>query len=211
MLSRRSEQMDRLLLEGALPDQIDRALTDFGFRMGPCAMSDLAGLDISWRMRRATGKVAPAADSLVEAGRLGQKTGRGYYVYPDGRKAVVDPEVESLLRDASRQAGIERRQVAQPEILDRLLLPMINEGARILEEGIASRPGDMDVIWVHGYSFPRWRGGPMYFADRLGLDEIARRLASYAEATGDNSLAPAPLLKRLADGKQNFASWTKAA
>jgi 3-hydroxyacyl-CoA dehydrogenase len=206
MLARRSEQVDRLLLEGALPDEVDRALTDFGFRMGPCAMSDLAGLDIAWRMRRATGKAAPAADALVKAGRLGQKAGKGYYDYPDGRKAVLDREVERLLRDVSAKAGIERRQVGQAEILDRLLLPMINEGARILEERIAARPGDIDVIWLYGYNFPRWRGGPMYYADQMGLDEVARRLALHAGATGDETLRPAPLLERLARARQGFAS-----
>jgi 3-hydroxyacyl-CoA dehydrogenase len=206
MLSRRSEQVDRLLLEGALPDQVDRVLADFGFRMGPCAMSDLAGLDIGWRMRRATGKAAPVADALVEAGRLGQKTRKGYYDYPDGRKAVVDGRVEMLLREVSERAGIARRAVGQQEILDRLLLPMINEGARILEEGVAARAGDIDVIWLHGYGFPRWRGGPMYHADRIGLDEVARRLSSYAEATADAALRPAPLLKQLAEEKRGFAS-----
>jgi 3-hydroxyacyl-CoA dehydrogenase len=206
MLSRRSEQMDRLLLEGALPDQVDRALTDFGMRMGPCAMSDLAGLDISWRMRRATGRVAPVADALVEAGRLGQKAGKGYYAYSDGRKPVPDPEVERLLNEISRKAGVERRRIAAPEILDRLLLPMINEGARILEEGIIARPGDIDVIWLNGYNYPRWRGGPMYYADRLRLDEVARRLCSYAEVTADSSLEPAPLLVRLAGEGKSFAS-----
>jgi 3-hydroxyacyl-CoA dehydrogenase len=206
MLSRRSEQVDRLLLEGALPDQVDRVLVDFGFRMGPCAMSDLAGLDIGWRMRRATGKSAPVADALVEAGRLGQKTRKGYYDYPNGRKAVVDLRVEMLLREVSDRAGIARRAVGQQEILDRLLLPTINEGARILEEGLAARAGDIDVIWLHGYGFPRWQGGPMYHADRIGLDEIARRLSSYAEATGDATLRPAPLLKRLAEEKRGFAS-----
>ncbi|WP_270934804.1 3-hydroxyacyl-CoA dehydrogenase NAD-binding domain-containing protein [Falsiroseomonas oryzae] len=199
MLARRTAQVERLLLEGALPESIDRALTDFGFRMGPCAMSDLAGLDIGWRIRRATGKRAPVADALVEAGRLGQKTGKGFFLYPDGARAgVPDPEVAALIERISAQEGVTRRAIAQDEILDRLLLPMVNEGARILEEGIAARPGDIDVVWLHGYNWPAWRGGPMHWADARGLKEVAARLAAFAQATGDESLAPAPLLARLA-------------
>jgi 3-hydroxyacyl-CoA dehydrogenase len=208
MLSRRTQQAERLLLEGATPEQVDKALADFGFRMGPFAMSDLAGLDIGWRIRRATGKRAPVADALVEAGRLGQKTQKGYYLYPDGaRTGVPDPEVTALIRRVSAAEGVEQREIAQAEILDRLVLPMVNEGARILEEGIAARPGDIDVVWLHGYNWPAWRGGPMHYADSVGLLHVVARLAEFAQATGDDSLLPAPLLARLAAEGGSFASY----
>jgi 3-hydroxyacyl-CoA dehydrogenase len=207
MLAKRTAQVESLLLEGALPEQVDKALTDFGFRMGPCAMSDLAGLDISWRVRQATGKKAPVADALVEAGRLGQKTGKGYYLYPEGARAgVPDPEVARLIEGLSAKHGVTRRAIGQEEILDRLLLPMVNEGARILEEGIAARPGDIDTVWLNGYNWPAFTGGPMYWADARGLAQVAERLTAYAKATGDESLMPAPLLARLAAEGKSFAS-----
>jgi 3-hydroxyacyl-CoA dehydrogenase len=207
MLAKRTAQVEALLLEGALPEQVDKALTDFGFRMGPCAMSDLAGLDIGWRIRQATGKTAPVADALVEAGRLGQKTGKGYYLYPEGARAgVPDPEVAALIEGISAKHGVTRRAIGQDEILDRLLLPMVNEGARILDEGIAARAGDIDIVWLNGYNWPAFTGGPMHWADAQGLRAIADRLAAYAKATGDGSLAPAPLLARLAAEGKGFAS-----
>jgi 3-hydroxyacyl-CoA dehydrogenase len=170
-------------------------------------MGDLAGLDISWRMRRATGRTAPVADALVAAGRLGQKTGRGYYRYAeDGRTASPDPEVTKLIETVSQSHGVRRRAIDQDEIIDRLILPMINEGARIIEEGIAARPGDIDVIWIHGYGFPRWRGGPMFYAQTRGLPNVVARLKDLAEMTGDESLRPAPLLERLAAEGKSFAS-----
>jgi 3-hydroxyacyl-CoA dehydrogenase len=206
MLSRRTQQAERLLLEGAAPEQVDKALVDFGFKMGPFAMSDLAGLDIGWRIRRATGRRAPVADALVEAERLGQKTQKGYYLYPDGaRTGVPDPEVTALIRRVAAQEGVEQREIGQAEILDRLVLPMVNEGARILEEGIAARPGDIDVVWLHGYSWPAWRGGPMHYADSVGLLHVVARLAEFAQQTGDDSLLPAPLLARLAAEGGSFA------
>jgi 3-hydroxyacyl-CoA dehydrogenase len=207
MLARRTAQVERLLLEGALPEQVDKALTDFGFRMGPCAMSDLAGLDIGWRIRQATGKKAPVADALVEAGRLGQKTAKGFFRYPEGsRSGVNDPEVTSLIEQVAAREGVMRRAIAQDEILDGLLLPMVNEGARILAEGIAARPGDIDVVWLHGYNWPAWTGGPMHWADARGLPDIASRLEVFARASGDESLQPAPLLVRLAAEGKGFAS-----
>jgi 3-hydroxyacyl-CoA dehydrogenase len=206
MLSRRTQQAERLLLEGATPEQVDKALVDFGFKMGPFAMSDLAGLDIGWRIRRATGKRAPVADALVEAERLGQKTRKGYYLYPDGaRTGVPDPEVTALIRRVAAQEGVEQREIGQEEILDRLVLPMVNEGARILEEGIAARPGDIDVVWLHGYNWPAWRGGPMHYADSIGLLRVVARLAEFAKASGDDTLLPAPLLARLAAEGGSFA------
>ncbi len=182
-------------------------LNEFGFKLGPCAMGDLAGLDISWRMRRATGKTAPVADALVEAGRLGQKSGRGYYVYADnGRTKNSDPAVKELIEGVAKAHGVERREIAKDEILDRLILPMVNEGARIIEEGIADRPSDIDVIWLNGYGFPNWRGGPMFYAQQRGLADVARRLEALSKSTGDTSLAPAPLLQKLA-AEGDGATW----
>jgi 3-hydroxyacyl-CoA dehydrogenase len=205
MLARRTAQVERLLLEGATPEQVDKALTDFGFRMGPCAMGDLAGLDIGWRIRQATGKRAPVADALVAAGRLGQKTGKGYYLYPEGARAgVPDREVAALIEAIAEREGVARRAIPPDEILDRLLLPMVNEGARILAEGIAARPGDVDVVWLHGYNWPAWTGGPMHWAEARGLPGIAARLTQFAEATGDETLRPAPLLAERAAAGRGF-------
>jgi 3-hydroxyacyl-CoA dehydrogenase len=199
MLARRSAAAERLLLEGALPHEIDSAVTAFGFRMGPFAMSDLAGLDIGWRTRKATGGSAPVADALCEQGRFGQKSGRGFYLYPEGaRTGTRDPEVEALIARTSSEHGIARRSFSSDEIVARLMYPMVNEGARILEEGIAARPGDIDTIWINGYNWPAWRGGPMHWADSVGLDRIAAALTRFAEETGDESQTPAPLLARLA-------------
>ncbi len=211
MLARRSSQAERLLLEGALPQDVDRSLSDFGFRMGPFAMGDLAGLDIGWRLRKARGQRAIVSDALVEAGRLGQKAGKGYYLYgADGRTPTPDPEVEKLIRDAARSLQIQQREISQEEILERLLFPMINEGARILDEGVAARPGDIDVIWLHGYSWPAFRGGPMFYADQRGLPYVASRLEQFA-AAGDKTLRPAPLLARLAASDRGFSSVTVSA
>lgn len=197
ILEKRSQAGERLLLEGALPHEIDAAVTEFGFRMGPFAMSDLAGLDIGWRSRKDFGGRAPVADSLAEMGRYGQKTGRGFYLYPDGaRTGTRDPEVEALIGRIAAEHGIARHRFTADEIVARLMYPMVNEGARILEEGIAARPGDIDTIWINGYNWPAWRGGPMYWADQVGLDRIAADLSRFAAETGDDTLKPAPLLTR---------------
>ncbi len=207
MLRLRSIEAERLLLEGALPQDVDAALTDFGFPMGPFAMADLAGLDVGWRMRKAQGLTAPIADELCERGRYGQKTGRGFYLYDRGsRTPQPDPEVERLIVDAAARRGLARRALGKDEMVERLLFPMINEGARILREGIAQRPGDIDVIWVYGYGFPVYRGGPMHYADSVGLRYIRDRLAAFAETTGDERHRPAPLLEELAAAGKGFAS-----
>jgi 3-hydroxyacyl-CoA dehydrogenase len=207
MLRIRTVEAERLLLEGALPKDVDGALTDFGFPMGPFAMSDLAGLDVSWRMRKAQGLTAHVADQLCERGRFGQKTGRGFYLYDQGsRTPKPDPEVAQLIADTSARFGIARGVLAKDEVTERLLFPMINEGARILEERIAQRPGDIDVIWVYGYGFPIWRGGPMHYADSVGLAHVRDRLIAFADKTGDDRHRPAPLLQELAASAKGFAS-----
>jgi 3-hydroxyacyl-CoA dehydrogenase len=207
MLAARTRQAERVLIEGALPQDVDEAITGFGFRMGPFAMADLAGLDIGWRIRRATGKTAPVADALCEAGRLGQKTGAGYFCYqPGDRTARPDPVVADIIASVAAGLGVTRHPIEPEAIVERLIYPMINEGARILEEGIAARPGDIDVVWLNGYGWPSWRGGPMYFADQVGLAKIAARLETFAAESGDASLAPAPLLRRLAEAGLGFAS-----
>ena len=212
ILERRSRAAERLLLEGALPHAVDAAVTGFGFRMGPFAMSDLAGLDIGWRSRKDFGGRAPVADALAEMGRFGQKTGRGFFVYSDGaRTGTRDPEVDALIEKTAAEHGIARRTFSPDEIVARLMYPMVNEGARILEEGIAARPGDIDTIWINGYNWPAWRGGPMHWADTVGLKHVAEALTRFARETGDDSQEPAPLLRKLADEGGRFATWKATA
>jgi 3-hydroxyacyl-CoA dehydrogenase len=212
MLAARSKQSEKLLFEGALPQQVDAVVTKFGMPMGPFAMGDLAGLDIGWRSRQDRGIKSPIADALYEAGRHGQKTQKGYYKYEAGSRAPLpDPEVEKLIEETLLKMGLKRRVVSDEEILERMMYPMINEGARILEEKVASRPSDIDVIWLYGYGWPIYRGGPMFYADQVGLKHIAERLSYYAKATNDPSLEPSALLKRLADEGKTFASLAKSA
>ena len=163
MLRLRGIEAERVLLEGAMPYELDAATVQFGFAMGPLAVADMGGMDIGFRSRKATGLKAPIADQICEMGRFGQKTGRGYYIYEQGsRTPKRDDEVEQLIVDTSKRMGVTRRRFEPMEIVERLLFPMINEGARILEEKIAQNAGDIDVIWIHGYGFPTWRGGPMF-------------------------------------------------
>ena len=206
MLARRSAEAERLLLEGALPQEVDAAVTGFGFPMGPFAMADMAGLDVGWRIRKGRGERNEIEDTLCEAGHFGQKTGKGYFRYNGGsRTPLPDPEVERIILDASSRAGVARRAITQEETVERMIFPMINEGARILEEGVATRPSDIDVIWVYGYGWPVWRGGPMYYADRLGLTHLRDRLTLYAERSGDETLLPATRISRLAAEGRGFA------
>ncbi len=212
MLAARSKQSEKFLFEGALPQQVDAVVTKFGMPMGPFAMGDLAGLDIGWRSRKDRGIKSEIADALCEAGRFGQKTGKGYYKYEQGsRSPLPDPEVEKLIDETLAKLGLKRREISDEEILERMMYPMINEGARILEEKIAARPSDIDVVWLYGYGWPIYRGGPMFYADQVGLKKIADRLSFYAKQTNDPSLEPAPLLKRLADEGKTFASLAKGA
>src|SRR5216117_3914288 len=207
MLHQRGLQAEKLILEGAAPHQVDKVLTDFGFPMGPFAMGDLAGLDVGWRIRKGRGTKSPVADRICELGRFGQKTGSGYYRYEKGdRKPIPDPEVEKIVVDVATSMGITRRFVSDEEILQRLLYPMVNEGAKILDEKIAIRPSDIDVIWVYGYGWPVYRGGPMFWADSLGLRALRDRMLEFKKQSGDEFWSPAPLLDRLAGEGRGFTS-----
>jgi 3-hydroxyacyl-CoA dehydrogenase len=205
MLHQRGQQAEKLILEGALPHQVDKVLTDFGFPMGPFAMGDLAGLDVGWRIRKGRGTKSPVADRICELGRFGQKTGAGYFRYEKGdRTPIPDPDVEKIIVEVATEQGITRRHITDEEILQRLLYPMVNEGAKILDEKIAIRASDIDVIWVYGYGWPVYRGGPMFWADQIGLRALRDRMLEFQKASGDAFWAPAPLLTRLADEGQGF-------
>ena len=207
MLAKRTAQAERLLLEGADPAVVDAALVEFGMPMGQYAMYDLAGLDVGWRIRKGRGQKAPVSDALCEAGHFGQKTGRGYFIYEKGsREPLPNPDVMRIAAEKAKALGIARRAITAQEMVERLNYPMINEAARILEEGIALRASDIDIVWVFGYGFPAWRGGPMHYADTVGLATIAKRLSAFAAQTGDDSLKPSPLLARLAAEGKGFAS-----
>jgi 3-hydroxyacyl-CoA dehydrogenase len=216
MLRQRGIQSAYMLEEGALPQQIDKVIYDFGFPMGPFAMSDLAGNDVGWRIRqgkkekeqrnvRYTGYIA---DAICELGRFGQKTGAGYFKYnlPD-RTPIPDPEVEKIIEETSKKLGITRRAISDQEILERCLYPMVNEGAKILQEKMAQRSLDIDVIWVNGYGWPVYRGGPMWWADNVvGLKTIHDALLKYRDASGDPFWEPAPLLKKLVQEDKKFST-----
>ena len=216
MLYPYQRQAQFLLEEGALPEQVDRVIYEFGFPMGPFAVSDLAGIDVGYKIRQHREHLRPKqlryssiADKLYEMGRYGQKNGKGWYLYEKGnRTPIPDPEVTSLILAASKALGIERRDISDEEILQRCLYPLINEGAKILEEGIAERSSDLDVVWLHGYGFPRYRGGPMYWADSLGLDHVHEVMHRFYEIHRD-WLEPAPLLGRLAHEGGTFGDWRR--
>jgi 3-hydroxyacyl-CoA dehydrogenase len=209
MLHKRGAEAMALVNEGASPQQVDKVLTDLGFPMGQFAMSDLAGIDVGYRIReerRNAGEDVPASwmDKLVEQGRLGQKTQAGVYKYEEGSRApVVDPEVEQLIESFREEQGIVAREVTDQEILERCMYVMVNEGAKILEEGIADRSLDIDVVWIYGYGFPAYRGGPMFWADQVGLDNILAAVKNYNSTVGGEQWKPAPLLEKLvAEGRK---------
>ena len=200
MLAARGSESEALLLEGATPSQVDKAFTDFGWPMGPFQMGDLAGLDIGWRNRKARGLTAVIADTLCEQGHFGQKTGGGFYRYESGsRTPTANPEVEALIRDKAAEKGIAPREIGTDEIIERTLYPLVNEGAKILEEGIAARASDIDIVWVNGYGFPVGKGGPMFWAGLEGAGKIIARLEHWHERTGKDVFIPAPLLRRMAE------------
>jgi 3-hydroxyacyl-CoA dehydrogenase len=213
MLHKYAHEAQHLLLEGALPLQVDRVMTAFGFAMGPMATSDLAGIDVGWRIRKARPKPGPSdrygwgvADRLAEMGHFGQKTGAGFYKYEDGsRVPIPNPEVEKIIVEIAASKGIERRSISDQEILERCLFSMINEGAKILEEKIALRASDIDTVWVNGYGFPAHRGGPMFYADTVGLPKILAAVTSFREKHG-KAWEPAALLVRLAGEENTFGS-----
>jgi 3-hydroxyacyl-CoA dehydrogenase len=207
MLAVRNLANEPLLLEGASPAEIDKAFTDFGWAMGPFQMGDLAGLDIGWRNRKATGKTAILADAICESGQFGQKTGSGWYRYEAGsRIPLPNPFVQDLIDARARRANIARRKSNSQEIIDRTLLPMINEGAKILEEGIAQRASDIDLIWINGYGFPRAKGGPMWFADLLGLNAVMQKLQNIS-VSGAQPTRISSLLQRLAAEAKTISTW----
>jgi 3-hydroxyacyl-CoA dehydrogenase len=200
MLSQRQREAQKLILEGAMPWDVDRVLYDFGLPMGPFAMSDLAGLDIGWS--KETSKSSTIREILCEMDRRGQKTGAGFYDYDEARNAKPSPVVEKIVLDFAAKKGINRRSISNEEILERCIYPMINEGAKILQEGIAQRASDIDIVWINGYGWPVYRGGPMFYADLVGPGEILAKLKEF-EATMGADFTPAPLLERLvAEGKR---------
>src|SRR5579864_1005013 len=197
--------------EGAPVEVVDQALYDFGMAMGPLATGDLAGLDVGWRIRKEyrhlekPGVRQPIAeDRLCELGRFGQKTSAGWYRYDESRRAIPDPEVSELVRKWVREAGIPQRTISSDEIVDRCIYALVNEGARILEEGMAQRAVDIDIIYLNGYGFPAYRGGPMWYADTVGLDKVYRRISDFHRQHGE-LWEPAPLLKHLAEEGKTFA------
>jgi len=201
MLAQRQREAQKLILEGATPSDVDRVLTDFGLPMGPFAMSDLAGLDIGWSA--ATSKRASIRDILCEEGRRGQKTGAGFYDYDEARNAKPSAKVEGIIREFARSKGIEQRKVGDAEILERLIYPMINEGAKILEEGKAQRASDIDIVWINGYGWPVYRGGPMFYADLVGPQNVLASMKKFEATMGDDFKA-APLLEKVVAEKKQL-------
>jgi 3-hydroxyacyl-CoA dehydrogenase len=204
-------QASALLAEGCLPAQVDEAIEKFGFAMGPFRMSDLAGNDISWAIRKRhyarTGQPAypSIADRLCELGRFGQKTGAGWYDYrPGDRNPQPNAEVDALIVKHSQELGVSRRKVPDVEIVERLVYALVNEGAQILDERIAQRASDIDLVYLNGYGFPIWRGGPMFHADSVGLGEVVGAISRYQQ------FAPAPLLVRLAEAGESFSSFDRS-
>lgn len=201
-----------LLEEGCQPRQIDRALETWGMAMGPCRVLDLAGQDVGWSVRKRRAIEQPdrpysrIPDLICERGRFGQKTGAGFYRYQDGRTPEDDPEVASLIEQASRDAGVARRAIADVEIVDRCIYSLVNEGAKIVGEGIAYRPVDVDIVYLDGYGFPAERGGPMYYADRQGLQSVLDRIREFETAGNGWAWKPAPLLTDLVAQGRDFAS-----
>ena len=197
MLSPRQREANKLIMEGAMPWDIDRVLTDFGMPMGPFQMSDLAGLDIGWDSSKSKGETL--RDRLCEMDRRGQKTGAGFYDYDAQRNRNPSPIVEQMILDFAAEKGVNRRPIDDAEILERLVYPMINEGAKILAEGMAYRGSDIDIVWINGYGWPVYRGGPMFYADTVGLSHVVERLRHYQGGKAGDDFAPSQLLIDLAE------------
>lgn len=214
MVFRYGNQANYMLEEGALPDQVDGVAYDFGLPMGPIAMSDMAGLDVSWRIRKRKIKdglpqgqrYSTIADKICEMGRYGQKTQGGFYHYDAGsRVAVPDPKVNELIASVSAELGLERREIGEDEIRKRLIYALINEGAKLLEEGYALRSSDIDIVYIYGYGFPAYRGGPMFYADTVGVKTVYDDICQLSLDHPGEGWEPAPLLKKLADEGKSFA------
>lgn len=214
MLAGYTRQAGEIILQGATPYQVDNVMLKFGMPMGPFQMNDLVGLDLGWRARKLGGVkpedvpiTARVADKLCELERFGQKTNRGFYIYPEGSRAgQADPEVVEIVEQTSAELGITRREISDEEVLKRCLYPMINEGARILEDGIAIRPCDIDIVYINGYGFPEVTGGPMFYADQQGLDNILADIKKFDQEYGGDAWKPAPLLEKLVAEGKGFAS-----
>jgi 3-hydroxyacyl-CoA dehydrogenase len=200
MLAQRQQEAQQLVLEGAMPWDVDRVLFDFGFPMGPFAMSDLAGLDLGWSRETSTGQTL--RELLCEMDRRGQKTKAGFYDYDDSRQATPSPVVEQLVLDLSVRKGMNRRPISDEEILERCIFPMINEGAKILEEGMAIRASDIDVIWINGYGWPAYRGGPMFHADTIGAARIVATMRQLEAAMGADFKVSALLERMAVEGRR---------
>ena len=201
MLHQRQREAGKLILEGAMPWDVDRVIYDFGFPMGPFAMSDLAGLDIGWS--KETSKSSTIREILCEMDRRGQKTGAGFYDYDELRNAKPSPVVEKIILDFAAKKGINRRTISDEEILERCIYPMINEGAKILEEGKAQRASDIDIVWINGYGWPVYRGGPMFYADLVGPEKVLAKMKNF-EATMGEDFKPAPLVEKVVAEKKQL-------
>ena len=209
MLFNYTAQANMLLLEGALPHQIDQAIESFGLNMGPFRMMDLVGLDLGWRARKLSGVESPLhakiGDYLCDNDRFGQKNGKGYYNYSESSRAPNPaPENEEVYEKISSENGFTRREISDEEITDRCILALINEGADILSEGVAQRAADIDVVYINGYGFPIWRGGPMHHANAMGLDVVVDKLKKYHEITGNDAYKPSELLIKLAQSGEKL-------
>ena len=199
MLSQRQREANKLILEGAMPWDVDRVLYDFGFPMGPFAMSDLAGLDIGWSKEKSSSSTI--REVLCEMDRRGQKTGAGFYDYDENRAAKPSPITEKIIKDFAAKSGVNQRTIGDEEILERCVYPMINEGAKILEEGKAIRASDIDTVWINGYGWPVYRGGPMFYGDTVGLDKVLAKMKQFQAEMGDDFKPSALLEKLVAEGK----------
>ena len=203
ILAQRQREANKLILEGALPWDIDDALFEFGFPMGPFAMSDLAGLDIGWNKETSRGETI--REKLCENDRFGQKSGKGFYIYDENRKKSSDPEVEELIISFAQEKQIKRRTINKEEIIERCLYPMINEGFKILEEGMAIRASDIDIIWINGYGWPVYEGGPMFYGNLIGFEKILEWLQKMEEKYGSD-FTPSPYLEKVVKEKLNIFS-----
>jgi 3-hydroxyacyl-CoA dehydrogenase len=215
MMEGYAREAERMLLEGATPRQIDTALEQWGMAMGILAVFDMAGVDVGVNVHKANaGRFPPdpsyyqADFALSDAGRLGQKTGKGYYRYvPGDRARHDDPEAIAILKARAQKLGVPQQTHSEQEILERCLYPLLNEGFRILEEGVAQRASDIDVVWAAGYGFPRYRGGPMFYAETIGLPALLEGMERYSKRFGPMHWQPAKLLLQLVDQRRSIADW----